>query len=244
MEVCTRIKPLLFWNLVALILFGSFIFLSQIWEQIDLTFFRFVNEPLKSSSLLRTLWAFANHSLADWFEDLCFLGFYLAAIFRTHKAERLRRCAQFIFCVLLTATTIVLINRLFCRDLMHLRRTSPSLVLDHVVDISHSISWIEFKVHSSKSLPGDHATTALILAVSYAYIVRGRLAFLALLYGAFLCLPRLAVGAHWLSDIVVGSGCIVILSISWAFFTPFAGKMIGVIEKGLKKIWPPVRLKT
>ncbi|MBS0629206.1 MAG: phosphatase PAP2 family protein [Verrucomicrobia bacterium] len=180
----------------------------------------------------------SNHSLADWFEDLCILGFYLAAIFKVQKGDRLRRCAQFIFCILLTAMTIVLINRLFFRDFLHLRRASPSLVIEPFVDISHSISWIEFKVHSSKSLPGDHATTALMFAISYAYVVRGRLALCALIYGAFLCLPRLAVGAHWLSDIVVGSGCIVILSISWAFFTPVANRMTGWIERGLKKIWP------
>jgi membrane-associated phospholipid phosphatase len=186
----------------------------------------------------------ANHSLADWFEDLCILGFYGLAIWKCQKGTRLKRGVQFFFCLILTALTILLINRLFCRDFLKLRRTSPSLVLDQVVDITHYISWIKFKVHSSKSLPGDHATTALMFAISYAYLVRGRLGLLALLYGAFLCLPRLIVGAHWLSDIVVGSGCIVMLSISWAFFTPFAGRVIEALERIVKKIGRPVRLGT
>jgi membrane-associated phospholipid phosphatase len=216
---------------------ASLFIFSDTWNLIDTHFFHFVNHPLKDNSFLRTLWALASHSLADWFEDLCFLCFYIAAILKTPRGLRLRRGAELFFCVLLTAITIILINRLFCRDFLHVRRASPSLVIDQMVNITQYISWIEFKVHSSKSLPGDHATTALMLSITYAYLVRGRLALLALVYGAFLCLPRLAVGAHWLSDIVVGSGCIVMISISWAFFTPFADKVISAIERRLKKIW-------
>lgn len=233
-----RIKPLLIWNCLGLALLASLFLFSDTWNLIDTHFFHFVNQPLKDNSFLRTLWALASHSLADWFEDFCFLCFYIAAILQTPRGLRLRRGAELFFCILLTALTIILINRLFCRDFLHVRRASPSLVIDQMVNITQYISWIEFKVHSSKSLPGDHATTALMLSITYAYLVRGRLALLALAYGAFLCLPRLAVGAHWLSDIVVGSGCIVMISISWAFFTPFADKVISAIERRLKKIWP------
>ncbi len=238
-----RIKPLLFWNCLALALFSSLFLLPDLWSKIDTSFFRLVNEPLRDSHLLRTFWAMANHTLADWVEDLFILGFCTLAIWKCQKGAKLKRGAQFFFCLILTALTILLVNRLFCRDFLRLRRASPSLVLDQVVDISHYISWIRFKVHSSKSLPGDHATTALMFAISYAYLVRGRLGLLALLYGAFLCLPRLIVGAHWLSDIIVGSGCIVMVSISWAFFTPFADRMISAIEKVVKKIWRPVSVR-
>lgn len=233
-----RIKPLLFWNTLAFGLLATFFLISDSWDMLDIHFSQFVNAPLEYSPFLRALWALANHSMADWVEDLCILGFYTAAILKTKKGLRFRRAAEFIFCVLLTALTIILINRLLCRDFLHVKRASPSVVMDQLVDITQYISWIAFKVHSSKSLPGDHATTALMFAISYAYLVRGRLAILALLYGGLLCIPRLAVGAHWLSDIVVGSGCIVMFSISWAFFTPFSSKMIGAIERGLKKIWP------
>jgi len=182
--------------------------------------------------------ALANHELADWFEDLCILGFYLAAILKSERRERLRKCAEFLFCIALTALTIILVNRLFFRDFLHLRRMSPSLALEQFVNLSYAVEWIECKVHSNKSFPGDHATTALMFALSYAYVTRGKLGLFALLYGLLLCLPRLAVGAHWLSDLIVGSGCIVMLSISWAFFTPLARWSINSIERNLKKIWP------
>ena len=75
-----------------------------------------------------------------------------------------------------------------------------------------------------------------MFAVSYAYLVRGKLGALALAYGGgALCIPRLAVGAHWLSDLIVGSCCIVLLSISWAFFTPLGERLILAIERGMRK---------
>ncbi|NGX48106.1 MAG: Lipid A 1-diphosphate synthase, partial [Chlamydiae bacterium] len=186
-----RLKLLIFWNILGMILFTSLFvpYTSALWDQIDPTLFRFFNQPLKNSHSLRLFWAVANHGLADWFEDLCIFGFYLAAIWKTKRGTRLQRSAQLLFCVLLIACTILLINRLICRDYLHLRRTSPTLVLNDAIHLSDFLPWIHVKVDSTKSFPGDHATTALMFACSYAYLVRGKLATFALLYGAFLCLP-------------------------------------------------------
>ncbi|NGX37160.1 MAG: Lipid A 1-diphosphate synthase [Chlamydiae bacterium] len=233
-------RRFLFLNCAGALLFASFFipYTSEIWRSIDLTFFQWTNAPLKHNHFLRVFWALANHSIADWIEDVCILGFYLAAIVKTPKGLRMRRAAQLVFCALLAAATILLINRFICRDCLHLRRHSPTLQLDNAVYLSDYLTWISVKVDSNKSFPGDHATTALMFACSYAYFVRGRLALLALLYGAFLCLPRLIVGAHWLSDLVVGSGCIVLFSLTWAFLTPFADRCIARIEKGFRHFLP------
>ncbi|NGX59855.1 MAG: Lipid A 1-diphosphate synthase [Chlamydiae bacterium] len=235
-----RLKLLIFWNVLGIILFTSLFapYSSALWGQIDASLFRFFNQPLKNSHHLRLFWAAANHSLADWFKDFCILGFYIAAIWKTKKEKRLHKSAQLLFCVLLTVATILLINRLVCRDYLRLRRTSPTLVLSDAVHLSDFLPWIQVKVASNKSFPGDHATQALMFACSYAYIVRGKLAAAALLYGVFLCLPRLIVGAHWPSDIIVGTGCIVIFSLSWAFCTPLAEKCSTALYRILRK-WLP-----
>ncbi len=34
-------------------------------------------------------------------------------------------------------------------------------------------------------------------------------------------MPRLIAGAHWFSDVVIGSGCIVLFFAGWGLFTPF-----------------------
>src|SRR3990167_8789927 len=98
------------------------------------------------------------------------------------------------------------------------------MVVDDSVRLSKEIPWMSIKDDSSKSFPGDHGTTALLFVTGFAYLAGWRLGVLAVLYGAFLCLPRLITGAHWLSDIIVGSGTITIVCLSWAFCSPFFHK--------------------
>jgi Kdo2-lipid A phosphotransferase len=226
------------WALLLLTFFSPWT--APLWKKWDLAAFEFFNSPLRWGQGMRLFWAMANHSLADWFEDLCILTFYVVAVWKTEKHLRLKKSAGFIFCLLLTAATILLVNRLVCRDLLRLRRTSPSISVPKALYLPDYLPDTTVKVHSSKSFPGDHAATALMFALSYAYIVKGRLALFALAYGAFLCLPRLVVGAHWFSDLIVGSGTIVLFSLSWAFFTPLADRCTAWIQTGIKKL----RLKT
>jgi len=218
---------LLCWNGLALLLLLSLFspLTKPIWASIDLSFFLFWNNSLEGHPKLQHFWAMANHRWADWFEDLCILGFYSAAVYKAAPEKRKERIFQLLFCVLITATTILVINRLLCRDLLRLRRKSPSIIVPGAIHLTELVPWLSFKVLTSKSFPGDHATTALMFAFSYAYFVRGKLAIAAVIYGILLCLPRLVVGAHWLSDTLVGSGAIVMLSLSWALCSPLSQRL-------------------
>jgi membrane-associated phospholipid phosphatase len=97
---------------------------------------------------------------------------------------------------------------------------SPTMVIDDSIRLSKEIPWMKIKDGSSKSFPGDHGTTALLFAASFSYLAGWRLGILASFYAAFLCMPRLITGAHWLSDVLVGSGTITMIFLSWAFCTP------------------------
>lgn len=233
-----RGKLLFFWSGLAILLFLSLVSapISNWWQVVDTQFALWINRHIADSLSYRFFAAVMSHSLADWVEDLCILAFYVLAVIRAPKEMRYKRSSQLIFCVFLMASTILLANRLVCRDLFKLRRESPSLAMDSLIQIRNYITAIEFKVDSSKSFPGDHATTALLFASSYAYFVRGKLGACALIYGVILCLPRLIVGAHWLSDILVGSGVIVLISLSWAFCSPLSHRCIQGIENGLRSI--------
>ncbi len=235
-----RVKLLIFWNCTAAILLMSLFspWTIGLWKSLDVAFFGLIHPPLGKHHFLRVFWALANHRIADWIEDLFILGFYILAIAKAEKGLRKRRGAEFFFCILLTALTILVVDRVICRDLLRLRRFSPTLMLNNAVPINDFLPWIMVKTDSTKSFPGDHATTALMFAFSYAYLIRGKLGIIALLYGGFLCLPRLVVGAHWLSDILVGSGCIVMFILSWAFCTPFADYCIQKIQRIQKKLFP------
>lgn len=214
---------------------------SPLWNRVDTAFFTFFNTLLANSSWLRTFFSFTSHDIVDWVEDGVFALLFISAVLVTAGPMRGRRSAELLFCILFTALTILLINRFVCRDFLRLRRASPSLTLASAFPLSDLFDGI--KTGSTKSFPGDHATLALMLSLSYGFFVRGRLGIVALSLGLFLCLPRLAIGAHWLSDIAVGSCSIVLFSLSLAFFTPLAAFCVSALEQLFGFLLPKKGLK-
>ena len=231
------------WNLKILFLchvIGALLFASLFWPvthtywaAIDTAFFQFINSSLKERPLWQIFWACANHKLADWVEDIAILAFFIAYVRRAHKRFRKRKISELIFCALYIAAIIYFVNRLFFRENFSIPRLSPTLTIDDSVRLSDEITWMSIKDGSSKSFPGDHGTTALLFASTYTVLAGWRLGILACLYAAFLCMPRLITGAHWLSDVLVGSGTIALVFISWAFCTPLFEKAVGWIERCL-----------
>ena len=214
-------------------------FTKGIWQTIDIWFFKTLNHTLDGNRPWQVFWALANHKLADWVEDLFFLGFFVVYVRGAPKGLRIKRVVHLVFIVLFIASILYFINGKLFREVLRIPRESPTLVVESSVKLSNEIDWLKIKDDSSKSFPGDHGTTALLFATSFVLLARGRMALLACFYGAFLCLPRLITGAHWLSDIVVGSGSIVLVCFSWAFCTPFACTCTWAIEKCFLsfKIW-------
>lgn len=229
-------------HILILLLFASLVmpWTHHLWQKIDTFIFHSLNGSLYMNKGWQLFWALANHRYADWLEDIVILTFYSLSIFKLPKFQRLKRVSQFIFCLLFIALTIVLINRLLCRDLLSLRRASPTLTLETGVRLSEEIPWMDIKDVTTKSFPADHATSALLFAVTFAFFSGRRLGSAAIFYAIFLCLPRLFAGAHWFSDIVIGTGSILLFAFAWGFYTPLQGKISGLIEKSLRKSIRPL----
>jgi membrane-associated phospholipid phosphatase len=217
-----KLKILLFCHIIGALLFASLFWpvTKAYWEVIDIAFFKWVNFPLRDRPALQLFWAMANHKFADWVEDLCVLTFFITHVRQAHKALRMRKVFELAFCVLYIAAIIYFVNQILFRENLSIPRLSPTKVVDDSVRLSQEIPWMKIKDGSSKSFPGDHGTTALLFATSFSYLAGWRLGILASLYAAFLCMPRLVTGAHWLSDVLVGSGTITMIFLSWAFCTP------------------------
>lgn len=228
-----RFKILLLWHVIAALLFASLFWpVTKIyWDVVDIAFFKMINSTLKDHPFWQLFWALANHKLADWVEDLCVLCFFIAYVRQTHRTLRKRKIAELLFCILYIGAIIYFINRILFRENLCIPRLSPTLVVDDSVRLSEEITWMSIKDDSSYSFPGDHGTTALLFAASFSYLAGWRLGLLASLYAAFLCMPRLITGAHWLSDVIVGSGTITIVFLSWAFCTPMFAKFTEGCER-------------
>jgi membrane-associated phospholipid phosphatase len=227
-----NLKLLLFFHVLAFILLWTLFtsYTDFFWEAIDVAFFSTLNGTLKDHPYWQLFWALANHKAADWIEDLCVLGFFAAYVLKARRGFRLRRVAELLFSVLYIGLIIYCVNKTLFREYLEIPRLSPTLTLENSVHLSDEISWLSIKDDSVKSFPGDHGTTALLFAASFSYFAGRRLGILASLYAGFLCLPRLITGAHWLSDVIVGSGCITLFFLGWAFCTPFGEWCIVHLE--------------
>lgn len=228
-----KFKILLLCHVIAALLFASLFWpiTKELWEVIDVAFFKMINSTLRDRPSWQLFWALANHKLADWVEDFCVLLFFVTYVRQVHRSLRTRRISELLFCVIYIGAIIYFINRILFRENLSIPRLSPTLVVDDSVRLSQEIPWMSIKDDSSKSFPGDHGTTALLFAASFSYLAGWRLGILASLYAAFLCMPRLITGAHWLSDVLVGSGTITIVFLSWAFCTPLFTRFTQSCER-------------
>ncbi len=221
----SSIRALFLAHLCIILLVVSFFapITRNLWQWIDTAFFTFFNHILANAPyLVKVGCAILNHKLTDWGEDIVFILFISAAIYKTAPEKRLHKTAQFIFSIFLAASIIFFINKMLFHEILEVKRMSPTLSIQNPFRLSHFLSFIKVKDASSMSFPGDHGTTLLLFCSLYHYFSPSKkLKRFALFYSMFRALPRLVVGAHWLSDIFVGGAAITLFCLSWALCTPF-----------------------
>ncbi len=242
-----NLKWLIIWHLVVLVLLTSFFSSTgaTLWQTLDIACFRALNHTLEGNLFAQKFWAWMNLRAADWLEDIVFLSFFIVYIRSCAKELRTRKICALILCVAYCGA-IVALNKATFRSWIHIERLSPSLVLDHVVDVSHALFWTSVKTASASSFPGDHGITALFFPVVLSWLGATRkLQLSAWIYTAFLSIPRMIVGAHWLSDVAVGSASIVLVFSSWWFCSPLFTQISLFLEKcvlGCRKLIKKVAL--
>ena len=212
---------------------------NSLWVPIDQGFFQLANSWIKESFFWQNFWAIANHRLADFLlEDLGFLFLFFWIIYATPAALRQRKTAECLFILIYGAFIILIANEFLFRNLLHIERKSPTLVMDTFTNLSDTVTWLKIKTKSYKSFPGDHATTAILSIVGFFFLAREQrtVRIITLFFGLFLALPRLIVGAHWLTDVLIGSGSIIAICFGWAFCTPLASSCIHIVDRGLDKL--------
>ena len=206
-----------------------------LWKHVDYFIFKTINGTLSWGKPWQVFWALANHRGADWLEDIVILFFSWMYIKTGPKEDRLYRTSQIIFLLLYSAFIIFFVNKTLLRDHLRILRDSPTLIIEQSIKLSDHISWLKIKDGSSKSFPGDHGTTALLFGIAFVYLGNRTIKICAGIYALFLCLPRMILGAHWFTDIAIGSGSIAFFFLMWAFCTPFAHTVSSWIAYALKK---------
>jgi membrane-associated phospholipid phosphatase len=96
---------------------------------------------------------------------------------------------------------------------------------------------------SKDSFPGDHGMMLLIFA---AIMLRyfGQKAFaLALIIFVVFAFPRVMIGAHWFTDIAVGSLSVALIALPWCLMTPLSDWIIKLFDRYLPRRMQQVQNK-
>ncbi len=96
------------------------------------------------------------------------------------------------------------------------------------------------KDSSGDSFPSDHGLMLLTFCCFMHRYISVKAFSIALLIMVIFALPRIMAGAHWFTDIVVGSLSVVLIGTSWLLLTPLSDIMINWLDKNLPQIGHPV----
>jgi membrane-associated phospholipid phosphatase len=180
----------------------------------------------------RIFWALANIKITDLFGAFFLFGCFVSYILEATGEERRKRSAQLLYILLWFEITILLSKEVLITpliDALSLWRQGPTLVFpDTSYFLSNLISWHKIKDFSHSCFPGDHAIIVYQWCAFFYYFAGKRWGIPTALFSTLFLVPRVISGAHWVSDLLVGSLSIVTL----AFFiatSPFVmGRIMGV----------------
>lgn len=214
---------------------ASFFWLGDVWRAIDETVFFFFNLRLVPESPVLTVAAYTNMRSFDLVALCAMGGLYLWYFARQDNAGR-RKMVCLGLCMLLAGIIIKHCGRLF-----PISRPSPTLVFENVNRLS-GLTNIAAKDASRNSFPGDHGMMLMIYAGFMARYFGKRAFMAACAIVVVFSLPRIMSGAHWVSDIYMGSLGISCIALSWLLLTPASEYCAAFFERVLPKgLFPPER---
>lgn len=112
---------------------------------------------------------------------------------------------------------------------------SPTRFFSHAQHLSELVSF-KTKDSSSNSFPGDHGLMLMVFASYMIAFASRRIAAWSLVFVVVLSAPRIMVGAHWFSDVYLGSLSIALIVLPWVLCTPVARMAAQGIESRLAKL--------
>jgi len=189
------------------------------WDSLDLIVFRSLNGTLTLGPAWQKMWAFGNSQVFDAIAAMVIF----ALVITSFLEQRVGKLA--IVSLGLLVITVMIgreIGSEFIVDQCYeYHRLSPSLVHADSQRLSQLVPGIECKDSSPWSFPGDHGMVALSVAIYVSFWSRKRTARAAWLLSVLLLLPRFVAGAHWLTDVLIGSLSMAMVSVGLLMGTGF-----------------------
>ncbi|BES18837.1 phosphatase PAP2 family protein [Escherichia fergusonii] len=224
-----QLNRILLLNLSGMGLFLSWYLPSEhgIWAAVDSGIIHYFNHKVIESQPLLWLVAITNNRAFDGCSLLAMGGLMLWFWLQESKAGR-RRIVIIGLVMLLAA---VILNQLG-QALIPVKRASPTLTFSDIVRVSE-LSQIPTKDASRDSFPGDHGMMLLIFS-AFMWRYFGKIAgIIGLIIFVVFAFPRVMIGAHWFTDIAVGSLTVILIGLPWWLMTPLSDRLISLFGQYL-----------
>jgi membrane-associated phospholipid phosphatase len=210
----------MFWWAVACFWFASWLAPAtrELWDVLDNAIFFSFNGSLASGKTWQGFWAIANWRPFDIISASLILIIGFSWIYSLKKESRLSALSG--LAVLLFVILATRFSTAFVLYLTDFQRYSPSITLTPSYRLSELITWIDAKDYHKDCFPGDHGYV-VITCISFFFLQAGkRWGLLSLVLFSPFMVPRLVSGAHWATDIIIGSGTMALISLPLLFATP------------------------
>ena len=191
------------------------------WFTLDSAIFHFFNHLLVESRAFLWLVAITNNRAFDACSLLA-MGCVMLAFWL--KADSVGR--QRIVAIGLTMLLAALIVNQLAQHLYPVKRASPTLYFSDIWRVSE-LSNLSTKDASKDSFPGDHGMMLLIFSTFMWRYFGCKTFIVALIIFVVFAFPRVMIGAHWFSDIAVGSLSAALIGLPWIVLTPLSDKVIS-----------------
>lgn len=185
----------------------------NLWNALDTHFFFFLNALIENSLFLQTFWAVASQRLVDQASEIVMVFLAICYVYSGNEEEVGKRWKEVGF-LILSVFCAFLVSKFLLTALIKglgFKRASPTLVYPDAFRLSQTSLSVGIKDLSNQSFPGDHAIVLMTWAWMLCYFWGRKSAPLIAGVVIFFSLPRLFAGAHWPTDILIGSTTISLL---------------------------------
>ena len=217
-------------NILGVVLFLSWYItqFSGFWFEVDKAIFYGFNQMLTTSKAFMYFVAFINLRA---FDIVAFVA--MLAIFYSYYRKSNVEGKRWLFCVGVAMLVSAIVMKQFDR-MLEFDRASASIYFEqlyHNVNFVSELSGWPSKDRSASSFPGDHGMMLLIF-VAFMWKYMGKAAFYkGLAVFVIFSFPRIMGGAHWFTDVFVGSMSFALVILSWILLSPAADIFIDWLEK-------------
>ncbi len=221
-----NLKKIILLNILSFTIFFSWYLPANngFWFVLDKNIFYYFNDMLLPGSSFLYIVGITNLRVFDIISFLAMLTLYG---YYYRKYDKVGRRKMWLLGIVIILTAVI-INQL--GHLIPVQHCSPTGFFEKVSRVSEMLP-INTKDYSRDSFPGDHGLMLMIFA---GFMLRyfGKRAFaISCVILVIFVLPRIMAGAHWFTDIAVGSLSIAMFGLSWVLLTPISDKCLLWLDK-------------